>query len=76
MRKIQDFARECGVTVGSLNEIREVIGGMDEKTYCALRENAQAVGRLLSAGEYTKRAVGKALADRNERGRSEDSIIS
>ena len=70
------LAHECGVTVGSLSEIRDVIGVMDEKTYSALRENAQAVGRLLSAGEYTKRAVVKALADRNERGRSEDSIIS
>ena len=70
------LSHECGVTVGSLTEIREVIQGMDEKTYCALRENAQTVGRQLSAGEYTKRAVGKALAVRNERGRSEDSIIS
>ena len=70
------LAHECGLTVGSLSEIREAIRDMDEKTYRALRENAQAVGRLLSAGEYTKRAVGKALADRNERGRSEDSIIS
>ena len=70
------LSHECGVTVGSLTEIREVIQGMDEKTYCALRENAQAVGRQLSAGEYTKRALGKALAVRNERGRSEDSIIS
>ena len=57
------LAHECGVTVGSLDEISDIIGSMDEKTYSALRENAQAVGRLLSAGEYTKRAVGKALAD-------------
>lgn len=67
---------ECGVTVKSLDEIKEVIGGLDEETYIRMRENAQAVGRLLQTGEYTKRAVGKALADRNERGRSENSIIS
>ena len=46
------------------------------KTYSALRENAKMAGRQLSAGEYTKRAVSRALADRNERGRSEDSVIS
>ncbi len=70
------LARECGVAVGSLSEIREVTQGMDEKTYSALRENAQAVGRLLIAGEFTKRAVRAALADRDERGRSEEGIIS
>ena len=70
------LAHECGVTVGSITEVREVIQGMDEKTYNILRENAQAVGRMLTAGEYTKQAVGKALAGRNERGMSEDSIIS
>lgn len=70
------LARECGVTVGSLDEISDIIGSMDEKTYRALRENAKMVGRQLSAGEYTKQAVSRALADRNERGRSEDSVIS
>lgn len=70
------LANGCGVTVGSLSEVSEVIRGMDEKTYSTLRENAQAVGCRLSAGEYTKRAVREALADRNERGRSEEGIIS
>ena len=58
------LAHECGVTVGSLSEIREIIAGMDEETYAKLRENAAAVGRLLTAGEFTARAAEKAIADR------------
>jgi hypothetical protein len=37
---------------------------MDEETYAKLRENAAAVGRLLTAGEFTARAAEKAIADR------------
>ena len=35
-----------------------------EETYAKLRENAAAVGRLLTAGEFTARAAEKAIADR------------
>lgn len=49
---------KCGITISSLHDLEKVIPGVTEEEYALMRESAEAVGKNLRIGYYTKRAIG------------------
>ncbi len=56
------LGRDCGIAVGSLSEIGQILSDMSDERYQTLRENAVRVGALLREGDFTKRALKNALS--------------
>ncbi len=48
---------DCGITVGSLSEIRQKLSAMSKERYEELCENAERVGCMLRKGSFTKQAL-------------------
>ncbi len=58
-----DFIRKegCGITVASLDELKETMEGIDEKTHRAMLEAAGRIGTRLREGYYTRMALEKCM---------------
>ena len=60
---LADFVREnrCGITVSSLEEIRQAVESMTDDEYEGLCRGAEYIGRLLRCGTMTQAAVNAIL---------------
>ena len=56
---LADFVREnhCGITVSSLDEIRQAVDSMTDEEYDGLCRRAEQIGRLLRSGTMTRAAA-------------------
>ena len=60
---LAEFVREeeCGILVGSLQDIGKQISELPEEEYRKLRQNAEKIGKKLRSGFYTKRILQKVI---------------
>lgn len=49
----------CGITISSLNEVREAVSDITDEQYSAMKDRVRKVSRLLRNGYFTKRAINK-----------------
>ena len=50
-------AHKCGLTVGNLNQIPQILDKLSSEEYTRMRDNAIFVGQKLRIGKYTETAV-------------------
>lgn len=60
---LADFVvkNKIGITVDSLGDVRNTIESLSEKDYNEMLNNVKAMGKRLRAGDFTKRALEKAI---------------
>ena len=62
---LADFVvkNKIGITVDSLDDIKNTIESLSEKNYSEMLDNVKVMGERLRGGELTKRALEKAIKD-------------
>lgn len=61
---LADFVLEnqCGIAIGSLREIYEILNSLSAQEYNKLKGNAELVGKRLRKGFYTQKAISKCVS--------------